>query len=321
MMIVNPIVLAGNRRHFTQQIYLWSLFALCLAWIPVKAETPAPIHRLEISSPRDFGIVMGDTISSEIRVKMEVGYQLETANLPKPGSAVSDYLEVRKLDWSQQTQDNETLFNIHLVYQVFKGVREPEILSVPAISMRFKQDDKLVETEAPAWSFTLSPIISNKLLDEAVILRGDLPLPDIDNSKHWQWMGIFISGLIGLLFYAAWHLGLPPFNRRTPPFVRAASALKKLNKQPASLKNYRQGIKLLHDALNETADYSLFVKHLPKFLEEYPQYQHLKLDLEQFFATSNQAFFATATTEPADYTLTKMEKLCRELAKSWHKKQ
>ncbi len=321
MMIVNPIISAGNRRHFTQQVYLWSLFALCLAWIPAKAETSAPIHSLETSSPRDFGIVMGDTISSEIRVRMDVGYQLETANLPKPGSAVSDYLEVRELNWSQQTQDNETTYRINLVYQVFKGVREPETLNVPAIPLRFKQDDKLVETEAPAWSFTLSPIISPKLLDEAVILRSDLPLPAINKSGHWQWLGISLSGLIGLAFYAAWHLGLPPFNRRTPPFVRTASALKKLNKQPASLINYRQGIKLLHDALNETAGYSLFAKHLPKFLEEYPQLHHLKPDLEQFFAASNQAFFATATTEPADYSLTRLEKLCRELAHTWHKKQ
>jgi mxaA protein len=280
----------------------------------MMAELPPPIHAVEIASPRDYGIVMGETLTGEIRVRTEAGLQLETASLPQPGSAVSDYLEVRKLDWERQSLGKETAYRITLTYQAFKGVREAETLTVPALPLRFNYQGQTVETEAPAWSFNLMPLIPGKLPDEAVNLRGDMPAPVYSTALHLQWLSVWLTGLVGMGVYAAWNLGLPPFRRHAPPFIRAALALKKLGRKPATPENHSQGVKLVHAALNETAGHTLFSAQLSLFLQTHPEYTPSATDLEQFFKASDRLFFSDACPAPADFPLSKLEDLCRKLA-------
>jgi mxaA protein len=280
----------------------------------MMAGLPPPIHAVEIASPRDYGIVMGDTLTGEIRVRTAAGLQLETASLPRPGSAVSDYLEVRQLDWERQPFGKETAYRITLTYQAFKGVREAETLTVPALPLRFNYDGQTVETEAPAWSFNLMPLIPAKLPDEAVSLRGDLPAPAYSNARHVQWLSAWLAGLAGMGVYAAWNLGLPPFRRHAPPFIRAALALKKLGRKPATLDKHRQGVKQVHAALNETAGHTLISAQLPHFLQTHPEYTSSAAELEQFFKVSDRLFFSGDGPSPADFPLSRLENLCRKLA-------
>ncbi len=289
-------------------------FALAL---PVLAAPLSLIHALEVSSPRDYGIVMGETLLGEIRVRTAAGLELETASLPQPGSAVNDYLEVRAIQSDRQTLGEETLYRITLTYQVFKGVREAETLAVPALPLRFHHYGEIVETTAPSWNFTLTPIIPAKTADEAVVLRASLPAPDNSSASHWRWLLAFLAGLAGLGIYSAWRLGLAPFRRHIPPFARAASELKILVRQAGTLANYRQGAKLLHDALNETAGHTLFYGQLPHWLETRPEYAGSKAELEQFFSVSERIFFMADTEYPADYPLSRVENLCRKLASAY----
>ena len=303
--------------RFNRSIILMGL-ALPILTDSVVAETNPPIHAVEISSPRDYGIVMGETFSGEIRVKMAAGYELETATLPRPGSAVSDVLEVRAIQHDRQSLGDEDLHRIILSYQVFKGVREAEILSVPALPLRFAGKGETVETLAPAWSFTLMPIIPSKLPDEAVSLRGDLPMPFASTAGHWRWLAALLAGLGGLGIYATWRLGLPPFRHQASPFLRVARELKReLKKQRrlgSSPANTQLSIKLVHDALNEIAGHTLFAGQLPGFLQTHPEYQSYASELEQFFRVSEQLFFATDRSEANDFPLSRLEKLCWNLA-------
>jgi len=301
------------------QLYLVSI-GMALAF-PILAEPHNPIHAVAVSSPRDYGIVMGDTLTGVIRVNAEAGYRLETAILPLPGSAINDFLEVREIHSDKQTLGNEILYRITLIYQVFKGVREAETLTVPALPMSFVRNGQRVETLAPAWNFTLTPIIPTNMPDEAVVLRGELPPPDYSSLSHWQWLVAYLTGLCGLGVYAAWTLGLPPFCRNAPPFVRAASGLKKLGKKSTSQENYRQGAKLLHTALNETAGHTLFPGQLRHFLKVHPEYQDCIAELERFFMNSERIFYATDNVPHADFSLSKLECLCRKLAKAWGNKR
>ena len=285
------------------------------------AEASSPIHSIEISSPRDYGIVMGDTLTGVIRVVTETGYHLETASIPQPGSAVNDFLEIREIHSDRQELGNETLYRIILIYQVFKGVREAETLTVPALPLRFERNGQSVETIAPAWNFTLTPIIPTNVPDEAVVLRGELPPPYYSGINHWRWLAACLSGLGGLGAYAAWRFGLPPFRRNDPPFARAALGLKKLGKKPATQENYRQGAKLLHDALNEAAGHTLLPGQLWRFLEAHPEYQGSTADLERFFMDSERVFYAIGTVPPVDFSLSKLEGLCRKLASAWGEKR
>ena len=287
-------------------------FVIALSF-PAGAELSQP--SVEVSSPRNYGIVIGETLTSEIRVKVDADYQLDTAALPQPGSAVNDVLEVRKTDWDSQSTGNQTLYRITLTYQVFKGIREAETLTVPALTLRFSHLGQSVETLVPAWDYTLTPIIPSNTPDEAVVMRGDLPTPTYSSHQPLRWLGAWMAGLLGLGIYAAWNLGLPPFRRHAPPFVLAAHRLKKLGRQPATLGNYQQGAKLVHTALNETGGHTLLSSQLPVFLEKHQQFSLFKSDLERFFMLSDQIFYATDGKPPEDFPLATLEKLCWKLAK------
>jgi len=283
-----------------------------LAW-SCLAHAEEAIHSLDLTPQRDYGIVMGEIVSSEIRVAVAAGFSLETANLPQAGSAVNDVLELRETVWSQQTQPAETVYTIKLAYQVFKGVREAETLEVPALSLRFKRGAEVVEAQAPAWKFTLTHLIPAQMADEDVLIRGDLPPPSHSTESHWRWLSAFLLGLAISGVYAAWCLGLPPFRFHASPFAIASSGLKKLRKR-SDVDCWRQGVKLIHAALNETAGQTLFIAQLAGFLAERPQYAGLESELEQFFALSDRLFFAAAGEPPADYPWTRLEALCRQLA-------
>ncbi len=284
---------------------------MACAWT-AKAETLPPIHAVEIHPARDYAIVIGETIAAEILIRAESGVELETNSLPMPDSAASEYLELREVKWTRQAEDQETQYRINLVYQVFKGVRDAETVSVPALPLRFRLAGETLETQAPAWNFTLLPIIPAKIPDEAVILRGDLPAPVYSNAEHKRWLWACLAGLFGLIIHACGLLGL--FSRRAPPFVHAARKLKKLGKQRPSLETWQVGARLVHGALNETAGHSLFRNQLPHFLAEYSCYSDLQAELEQFFDLSDRLFFANSMDYPSEYPFTRLETLCRKLA-------
>lgn len=288
------------------------LAAASLAFGPaLLAGLPPPIHAIEVSSPRDYGIVIGAPLTGEVRVAVEAGYELEAATLPQPGSAINDFLELREAAWTRQSAGGETVFHIRLVYQVFKGVRDAETLAVPALPLRFSRGGQAAEAEAPAWNFTVAPLIPPTLADEAVSLRGALPLPARDIAGHWHRLLGCLAGLAGVGVYAAWTAGL--LRRRAAPFAKAAKGLQALGRQPG-LEAWRQGVRLVHAALNETAGRPLFGGQLAGFVAEQPQFANLQAELEQFFALSDRLFFASQP--PDDYPWAKLEGLCRQLAKA-----
>lgn len=287
--------------------------ALLLLACSSHALADGAIHSISQTPQRDFGIVMGETLSSEIRVAVAPGLTLETATLPQAGSALNDVLEVRESSWREQAKPDETVYTIKLTYQVFKGVREAETVEVPALALRFSQAAETVEAQVPGWTFTLMPLIPPWASDADVQVRGDLPPPVYSAEGHWRWLAAFLLGLAGLGVYAAWQLGLPPFRFNASPFARAVSGLKKLRKR-TGLERWRQGLRLVHAALNETAGRVLCSSQLADFLAQQPQYAGLRPELERFFALSDRLFFAGGTEPPVDYPWTRLEALCRQLA-------
>ncbi len=287
-------------------------FVIVLSF-PAGAELSQP--SVEVSLPRNYGIVIGETLTSQIRVKVDADYQLDTAALPRPGSAVSDVLEVRHTDWDSHSTGNQTLYRITLTYQVFKGIRVAETLSVPALALRFSHLGQTIETLLPAWEFTLTPIIPAHTPDETVVLPGVLPTPTYSNRQPVRWLAACVAGLFGLGIYAAWNLGLPPFRRHASPFVWAAHGLKKLGRQPVTLNIHQQGAKLVHAAINEAVGHTLLSSQLSAFLEKHQQFSPFKSDLERFFMLSDQIFYAPDGKLPEDFPLATLEKLCWKLAK------
>jgi len=288
--------------------------ALLLHVAASGAELPAAVHGIELHALRDFGYVMGDPIRNDIEIGVAKPFELEADFLPHPGSAISEWLEVRELQWRQEDAGKETIYRIALTYQVFKGVREAEILSVPALPLRFRGADGSFEVQSPAWRFTLMPLISPKTVDENVTLRGPLPPTVYPTERPTAVLLGFLAGIAALLVYAAWQLGLPPFRAyAASPFARAVRALKRLRRQPPSYETYRQALQLVHGAINETAGYTVFAGRLERFLVEHPEFEGLREPFEAFFTASGRLFFASLEPDlPTGPALARLEELCRK---------
>ena len=288
--------------------------AVLLSAASAGAELPAAVHGIELHAPRDFGYVMGDPIRNDIEIRVAKPFELEADFLPQPGSAINDWLEVRDVQWRREDSGKETVYRIALTYQVFRGVREAEPLSVPALPLRFRGADGRFEVQSPVWPFTLMPLIAPKIADESVMLRGPLSPPVYPTERLAAVLLGFLSGIAALLVYAARRLGLPPFRAfAASPFARAVRTLKKLRRQPPSLEVYRQAFLLVHGALNETAGYTVLAGRLGRFLAEHPQFEGLREPFEAFFTASERLFFAPVEPDIANgHALARLEDLCRQ---------
>lgn len=266
-----------------------SVWLMLIVGLPVRAEVPAQV--LDMATQRDYGVVMGQVLASDIRVKVATGFRLQSASLPQPGAALEDYLELRQLDWQAEPQAGFSVYHIALRYQVFKGARNAEEWSVPALPLRFERGGEAAEVEAPAWRFTLTPIIAPQTPDDAVKLRGPAPMPQYDGAAPAQGFAGALAGLLGLGLYAAWRLGYGP-GAQVAPFAQAARQLRRLGGgKTLDAEAYSRGMRLLHAALNAAAGHALCAARLEEFLHTQPHYAAAREELARFFAVSEQWFF------------------------------
>lgn len=276
---------------------------------PASALEPAP--QVEISAPRDYGYVMGDSVEHTIRVTVPESYTLETGFLPQPG-ALEDWLELRSVDWDRNLSGSEARYRIRVAYQLFKGVRTPEKAVVPELPIRFAGPEPL-EVKAPAWKFTVVPLIPPELSDDKVAIRAALPPEPAATATHRHRLWMYLAGALAVSgWLARQRLGWKDSAR---PFARARRELKKLLRGPASPETFRAAATLIHRALDETAGGTLFAGRIDRFCQSHPAFAELREELAGFFALSQRLFFTSPEAPvPADYPITRLEDFCRRCA-------
>jgi mxaA protein len=271
----------------------------------------APEPHVELSAPRDYGFFLGDLIEHTLTVTVPESYTLETGFLPKPGT-LDEWLEVRSVNWDEHRANGEARYRIRVIYQLFKGVHSPEKAVVPALPLRFAGAEPL-EAKAPAWEFTVTPLIPPQLEDENVAIRDSLPPAPVAMAPHRHRLLAYLAGALAVLGYLAWQkLG---WTRYARPFARTRRELRKLLRSPASPESFRAAVKLLHRALDETAGGTLFAGQVDRFCASEPAFAEVREELTEFFALSQRLFFtAPEAPVPPDYPAARLEDLCRRCA-------
>jgi mxaA protein len=299
----------GSKQSFLALAHSVLPATLLLLFSPFASAVPPP--RVELSAPRDYGYVMGDLIEHTLTATVPESYTLETGFLPKPG-ALDEWLEVRSVNWDENRANGETRYRIRVIYQLFKGVRSPEKAVVPALPLRFAGAEPL-EAKAPAWEFTVTPLIPPQLADENVAIRGSLPPAPVAAAPHRHRLLAYLAGALSLCGGLAWQKW--GRTHRARPFARARRELKKLLRSPASPERFRAAVKLLHRALDETAGGTLFAGQVDRFCASRPAFAEIREELAGFFALSRRLFFtAPEVAVPSDYPAERLENLCRRCA-------
>lgn len=259
---------------------------------PDSAQPPA----ITLNATRDYGYVMGDIIDQTLRVDLPDGQSLDTTSLPQPGG-VNEWLFLRGGRWDVRQDGPREIWELHIAYQVFKGVREPEQAIIPPLTLRLSGNPPQ-ELHSPAWSFTLVPVIPPELEDDQVELREPLPVEPADTASVLrQWL-LWLAGTLGVLGL----FGLRRFllDRRARPFALACRQLKATLTHRDEPDELRAGARHLHRAFDQTFGETLFAGQLDRYCTAHPAFAPIKERLADFFALSRRLFFDLDGPEDID---------------------
>ena len=291
-------------RNYRNRGLLCAVFLLPLiAWPPLSRSQA--ILQSDIVDPRTFGYAVGDKIRREMVLTLKSGYVLDEEGLPEAGR-LDRWLEVAAPEIRAEAEGDATRYRIVLTYQIFNAPLALETVTVPQQDIRIltngEEEQTAFTTLIPALRVTVAPVTSaidvGRLSDASLQEdRAPAAIPVEGRQRRIAWVSF---ALLVMLLYAAWRGGMAAFlSRGKLPFTRALRELRKLQPATGAPAPYASGLKIVHDAINSTAERATFAHNLDDFLAAYPAYADLRDDFQQLFSASGRIFFAGEAAGPA----------------------
>jgi mxaA protein len=285
---------------------------LLTATLPASVSAATAIQSIDIRMPRPFGYVIGDVIEQEVDLVLNKPYRLAAGDSFSAPGRLTQWLEFYppRIDHRETATANS--YSIVLSYQIVNITPGVDELATPEQKLRFTDDQGMLSALIPAWRFRVAMLSAPG--SPAGDLRPDrLPpvlTPHIDYLFWIAAPGLLIA-LAGLLVIYAY---LPFLKRHNGPFHRACRRLRTLKAHPWDAEHYRQALRTVHEAFNQTLDKTVFVDELDDFFARQPRFAVLRQPIEQYFRHSRSIFFndhpAAAPSQP--YSLPALLSLCRE---------
>ena len=263
--------------------------------------------RIDLEAPRDYAYVIGDRIEQTLTLHARDGRDLDPGSLPAPGP-LNDWLTIRD-SWLETDAGPAGIQRVHLTYQVFKGVRIPESVTIPPLTLRLQGGDRPEDIAAPAWSFTLAPVIPPDITDEQVELRDPVPPLPVDagplTRRLLAWLGAaaFFALLIGLRAFL--------IRCKTRPFAEAGRELRHALRGSVDETALRESARALHRAFDRTFGQTLFAAEIDRFCALHQAFAPHRERMEGFFVWSRELFFDTGM--PAEFVTAEARQSLLEL--------
>jgi len=273
----------------------------------------------EINPSRDAGYVVGDKLQRTMILTVKQPYDLIKESLPIVGyehryrGQVSG-IELTAIDVEEQRESKQSVYTIHLEYQVFKigRVAKPAILRGEIVKLRQQGSKDVKQFRMPSFNFRTSPL---SVYGE-VNLKNEMspfvaPLK-LHADKEWLALKIATAVLAASLLALLYVLGA----RTWLPYMGGAfaKAYRKINKLPEDEQGLQQAISTVHAALHQVAGHSVFGNGVERFLQTKPAFSVAQPEIERFFALSRQVFFDAQT--PLDLGMPPkqwLKKFCRHM--------
>mgnify|MGYP006272619707 FL=1 len=237
---------------------------------------------------RDYGYVIGDILPMDYRFDLK-GDEIDISSLP-PVGPLNEWLSIRGVRVEDHPHRDGVETRLHVDYQIFKGIKEPELLTVPALSFRLRAHPESTLTTDP-WTFTQVPVIPPDLTNETIEPHEGIGVGLIDTRPASQRLAYWCFGLlfVGLLMGLRGYLQ----RRKYRPFQSAQSKIRAAFREGADPQTIMEGMRLMHRALDQTYGQTLFRSDIPDFLRGHPTFQSAESSLESFFMLSGRLFFVT----------------------------
>lgn len=245
------------------------------------------------SVSRDYGYVIGDILPMEYRFELK-GDEIDLSSLP-PIGPVNEWLTVRAFHMDTLPHREGNVTRLHVEFQIFKGIKEPEALTIPPLTFRLHAHPESTVTTDP-WSFTQVPVIPPDLSNESIEPHDGLGIGLIDVKKPSQRLAYWFTGtvIVVLLMFLRKYLQ----QRRYRPFQSAQSKIRAAFREGADPMVFMEGMRLMHRALDHTYGQTLFRRDIPTFLKIHPAFKESEEPLKAFFIFSGRLFFEPVPCAP-----------------------
>lgn len=294
------------------------LLGLLLLAAACHAELSAPGQLIKIDQGRSYGLVVGDMIEHHYLIAIDHEYSLSPSSLPVEGE-LTYWLDLNSVIMRSKRQGAKQIYHLTLRYQTFYAPLDVRTLTTPKQELVFTDNsNQRFDITLPEWHFLMSPIKEitasgvGRSDGSDAFMKADIAPRKQSLSRYQSPIIIYGSlSLLALLIWSALAGLLPKFN--TSPFHKSKRQIKRIRRQKnITPEQVQQGMQAMHDALNVRAKQTVFAAQIDDFIQQHPQFNESREQIEDFFQESRNVFFFDK--EPKPTILMDCIRLCDRLA-------
>ena len=288
--------------------------ALLVAAAGASPLAGAAVEKLEMTTPRPFGYVIGDTIEHDVSLVLDPGFELDPDSIPQPGR-VGRWLTLNETVPKSDERNGTTHHSIRLRYQIVNAARSVIGAGTPPLSLRILGPEGDLPVVIPAWGFTFGPVVTpeNRIAGHPPTLRPALPPTPFDTDMRTVrvvTLGLLALALVALI--AREHLAGRFSARSERHFDRAWRRLQRRSRARKTTEAFTEAVVEVHAAFNATAGRAVFEHDLARFFVEHPRFEPVRTRIEAFFGESGKLFYGCDADAPASGPhLDRLRDLCR----------
>ena len=272
---IAPMTTAGVRR------------SLAVVWLGTIASLSPPaqaaVETLTVTTPRQFGYVIGDRIEHRVLLVLRPGFELDPASIPEPGRT-GRWLALNEAGLEGKARGGASRHTIRLRYQVVNAAQSVIGAGTPPVSLRILGPEGDLPVVVPAWGFTIGPIVAPEERPPGSLpdLRPALPPPPIPTTARTARIAA-----LGLLAAALLVLAARPYlrgwlGRSAPgPFDHACRRVERRIRNRQAPAVYADTLVEIHSAFNATAGRAVFEHDLARFFVEHPRFEPLRAPIRR----------------------------------------
>ena len=284
-----------------------------IASLPPVAE--AAVETLTVTTPRQFGYVIGDRIEHRVWLVLRPGFELDPDSLPESGR-IGRWLSLGAVEVDGEARRGTSRHTIRLRYQVVNAAQNVIGAGTPAVRLRILGPEGDLPLVVPAWGFTIGPIVAPEERPPGSLpdLRPALPPPPVPTTART--VRVAALGLLAaaLLVLAARSRLRGWLGRSAPgPFDRAYRRVERRMRRRQAPGVCADALVEVHAAFNATAGRAVFEHDLARFFVEHPRFEPLRAPIRAFFAESGRLFYGKGEAPPLPEArdLDRLRDLCR----------
>lgn len=277
------------------------------------------VLEMNVEKPTSVGYRIGDVLPITVKLQLADDWFLDPDTLPAI-RRVNRWLELISVGIDKSVISQARSLTVDFRFLIVGNPEKLSALVVPPIYFDLIKEDESWPVVVEPMSYTLSPILTHEArnLGQMPELRPGEPPYLVDTDRRLWRIFIFVVLLVfgtGYLLYLIYGPDLIHLYNR--PFAKAVRKLSIISRMTTSDSDYKEALKVIHNALQETYGSVVMTEDLDEFLKAFPVFSDCRKALQAVYDSSNAEFFdyggATSNRLGIEDDLLPLCRICRRL--------